>query len=90
MPKGARRGKIFVDYLRNNRGSTSVEAYSIRARAGAPVAMPISWKDVAAVDPRELTMKTVPKIVARRKKDPWARYHELAQRLPRLSVRDSS
>ena len=43
MPKAQRRGRILIDYLRNNRGNTSVAAYSTRARSGAPVSTPITW-----------------------------------------------
>ncbi|GAB1579223.1 DNA ligase D [Bordetella petrii] len=43
MSKARRRGKIFVDYLRNGNGATAVAAFAVRARAGAPVSMPISW-----------------------------------------------
>lgn len=46
MSKQKREGKIFVDYLRNGRGATSVAPYSARARMGAPVSMPISWLDL--------------------------------------------
>jgi bifunctional non-homologous end joining protein LigD len=46
MSKSRRRGKIFVDYLRNARGATAIASYSTRARAGAPVAMPVTWDDL--------------------------------------------
>lgn len=46
MSKAKRKGKIFIDYLRNQRGSTAVVPYSARAREGAPVAVPISWKEL--------------------------------------------
>ena len=49
MSKAKRKGKIFVDWLRNDRGSTAIAPYSIRARKGAPVAIPLSWDELAGL-----------------------------------------
>ena len=46
MPKAGRQAKILIDVLRNNRGSTSVAAYSTRARPGAPVSVPLAWEEL--------------------------------------------
>jgi bifunctional non-homologous end joining protein LigD len=46
MSKARRKGRIFVDYLRNGRGSTAIMPYAARARAGAPVAVPVSWTEL--------------------------------------------
>ena len=50
MSKAKRKGKIFIDWLRNQRGSTSILPYSARARAGAPVAAPVSWSELRDLD----------------------------------------
>ena len=50
MSKEKRKGRIFVDWLRNERGATAIAPYSLRAREGAPVAMPVSWDELASID----------------------------------------
>ena len=74
MGREHRRGRIYLDYLRNNRTNTSVCAFSTRARAGAPVSMPLAWSELGRVDPRAFTLRTVPKLLRRRRRDPWADY----------------
>jgi bifunctional non-homologous end joining protein LigD len=68
-----RPGKIFVDYLRNGRGATAVSSYSLRARPGAPVAVPLAWSELAGLkrgDAFDLDA-TVARL-KRQRKDPWA------------------
>jgi bifunctional non-homologous end joining protein LigD len=50
LPKVQRKGRIFVDYLRNQRGATAVMPYGVRARPEAPVAAPITWKEMETID----------------------------------------
>ncbi len=72
MAKKARKGKIFLDYLRNGRNATFIAPYSPRARPGAPVAVPITWEKLAhGVDPATFTMQTVPRHLAEVAEDPW-------------------
>jgi bifunctional non-homologous end joining protein LigD len=72
MAKLRRQGKIFLDYLRNGRGATFIAPYSPRARAGAPVAVPIAWEELAhGLDPATLTLASVPARLAARSDDPW-------------------
>ena len=76
------RGKIFLDYLRNGRNATFIAPYSPRARPGAPVAVPITWEELAhGVDPLAFTTRTVPKRLARLGPDgdPWRRIGEVKQ-----------
>ena len=50
MSKARRRGRIFIDYLRNERGGTAIAPYSVRARPGAPVAVPVQWSELQAIE----------------------------------------
>ena len=87
----ARRGrerKILVDYLRNNRTNTSIAAYSTRARAGAPVSVPIAWSELTAtMIPDQFTMMTVPMRLVKLRRDPWKDYATTRQTIPRQAVR---
>ena len=70
--KISRRGKIFIDYLRNGEGATAVAAYSTRARANAPVSAPVAWDELSA-DLRfdRFNVANMPKRLKKVKADPW-------------------
>lgn len=83
LSKQARKGRLFIDYLRNDRRSTAVAAYSVRSREGGPVAFPVAWDEVTpSLDPKAYTVFTVPGLIATRK-DPWAEIGKVRQRLPK-------
>jgi len=67
--KEKRNNKIFIDWVRNTRGATSIAPYSLRARVNAPVSMPISWDELDKIKPNEITMKKALKRI--KLKDPW-------------------
>jgi len=70
--KAARRGKIFIDYLRNQRGASSVVPYSTRARPGAPVSTPLAWNELARLrSAAQFTLQNLPTRLARLRRDPW-------------------
>lgn len=83
MSKRARKGRIFIDYLRNGEGATAVLPYSPRARPGLPVALPMPWDELRGCHPGELTIQTVPRLVASRREDPWSTLLGTKQTLPR-------
>jgi len=77
-----RRGRIFVDYLRNGHGATTASAYSARARPGLGVSMPVSWDDLPALKSgAHWTIATAREHLSFQKVDPWADYFSTAQTL---------
>ena len=87
MTKSARVGRIFIDYLRNGRGATAVAAYSTRARAGAPVAVPLAWEELSpALTPSFFTVENLPTRLQHLRSDPWAEFWSLRQRLPKTGT----
>lgn len=81
MSKSKRSGKIFIDYLRNNRTATAVSAYSTRARAGAPVSVPLRWEELQEDRRNHFTIHNVPERLARLRKDPWHDYETMRRPL---------
>lgn len=75
--KVKRKGKIFIDWIRNTRGATSAAPYSLRARAVPAVSCPISWDEMDRVAPQDITIQNI----FRRRKNPWAEYFDIRQEL---------
>ena len=68
--KADRQGRVFLDWLRNAYGQTSVAAYSVRARPGAPIATPIEWDELGEVEPRRYDLRNLFRRLGQRD-DPW-------------------
>ncbi|BDG04458.1 non-homologous end-joining DNA ligase [Anaeromyxobacter oryzae] len=84
-----RERKILVDYLRNNRTNTSVAAFAVRARPGAPVSVPLAWDELSPrLRPDRFTVRTVPRRLARLGADPWGAYRHEARPLAK-ALRDA-
>jgi bifunctional non-homologous end joining protein LigD len=80
--KAKRKGRIFVDYLRNAQTATAIGSYSTRARPGAPVATPLTWDELTPdLDPQSLNLRTLPGRLEQLKKDPWAELLTTPQRI---------
>jgi len=80
--KAQRGGKIYLDYLRNSRGATSVASYSLRARSGAPVAMPLRWSELGKLKSgHDFDIRSTPTRLARLRSDPWAGIDDVQQNL---------
>ena len=81
MTKAARADRIYLDYLRNDRGSTSIAPFSPRARRGAPVAMTLDWTELRAPDRPQFHVTDFLEWQLRLKRDPWKAMEKLHQRL---------
>jgi bifunctional non-homologous end joining protein LigD len=86
MSKKIRKNKIFVDYLRNGRGSTAVTPYSLRAADQSAAAMPLSWSELKTLKAaNQFTIDKALVYLKKRKVDPWKGYNALQQKLPKTS-----
>ena len=82
LSKARRKGKIFIDYLRNGQGATAVAPYSVRAREHAPVATPIAWEELTRdVRFAHFNVGSIPQRLTRMANDPWAAFFEVRQSL---------
>lgn len=95
MAKSKRRGRTFIDYLRNGRSATAISSYSTRAKPGAPVAVPVSWDEVNdGLTPNRFTVENLQRRLSALKKDPWQDFDKARKPLTRkllekLGVKDS-
>jgi bifunctional non-homologous end joining protein LigD len=82
MSKAGRHGRIYIDYLRNDRGATAIAPYSTRKLPGAPVAVPLLWKEVSnRIRSDHFNVKTLPARLRSRAEDPWGAMTGLRQSL---------
>lgn len=87
--KAKRKGRIFIDWLRNERGATAVCPYSLRARPGAPVATPVRWDELAGISSgHDYTLSNIRRRLSSLKLDPWEGYDDVRQSISKsvLSV----
>jgi bifunctional non-homologous end joining protein LigD len=85
MAKAARRGKIFIDYLRNDRGATAVAPYSTRAKPGAPVSTPLAWDELSSrIQSDHFRVDNIRQRLQGLAHDPWESFFELKQQLPKF------
>jgi bifunctional non-homologous end joining protein LigD len=87
--KQKREGRLFIDVNRNAYAQTAVAAYAVRARAGAPIAVPIEWSDVERRDltPDGVTIRNVWQFLSNRD-DPWSQMEKARRPLPTLTAND--
>jgi bifunctional non-homologous end joining protein LigD len=84
LSKAKRRGKVFVDYLRNQRGATAIASYSTRRKLGAPVAVPLAWEELTArIKPDMYNINNLPKRLEKLKGDPWDGFFSTRQSITR-------
>jgi bifunctional non-homologous end joining protein LigD len=85
--KAARKGLIFVDWMRNTRGATAVAAWSTRARPGAPLSVPVDWSSVDELrSGDQYTFANIHELARKRRRDPWVDLPQSRQRLTRSMV----
>ncbi|HTM77808.1 MAG TPA: DNA ligase D, partial [Devosia sp.] len=85
MSKAKRRGRMFIDYLRNERGSTAIAPWSSRSRAGAPAAVPVSWAELPSI--KAANQFTLAAAAERAKgPDPWKDYFSTAQTITKTML----
>ncbi|MBC7944527.1 MAG: DNA ligase D [Burkholderiales bacterium] len=81
--KARRKGKIFIDYLRNGKGATAIAAYSTRARPGAPISAPLRWSELGKFRSDEFDVQNIGARLKKLQADPWQGYEDVQQALTR-------
>jgi bifunctional non-homologous end joining protein LigD len=90
MAKDKRKGKVFLDYLRNGRGATAIAAYSTRARAGAPVSAPLAWDELTLeLRPDRYTLLNMPERLVALNADPWLGFDRARRAISAAMRRDA-
>ena len=87
MTKAIRKNRIYLDYLRNDRGSTAIAPYSTRARSGAPVSLPLDWKELKSKTRPAFHVTDFDSWKKRLNSDPWAEMPKVKQRLTAKIIR---
>lgn len=89
MSKSKRRGRIFIDYLRNGRGATAIASYSTRAREGAPIAVPVRWDELgASLTSDRYDLQSVRRRLRSLGTDPWGGFDEARRPLTKKLLDD--
>jgi bifunctional non-homologous end joining protein LigD len=84
MSKAKRKGLIFIDWLRNQRGATAVMPFSARAREGAPVAAPIAWEELDGFDSgHHFSIRDADELLERAASPLLAGWGQAKQKLPK-------
>ena len=87
MTKAARKGKIYLDYLRNERGATAVAPFSPRARLGSNASVTLSWRELKSPERPSFPVVDFPNWIRRLKRDPWKGLLTLQQTLDPTLIR---
>ena len=88
MSKAKRKGRIFIDWLRNERGSTAIAPYSPRAKPQASVATPVSWAELSRIETANaFTIPVVQRRLKQAKSGPWKGYFSVRQRIGRKAAK---
>ncbi len=86
--KARRKGKIFIDWLRNERGATAIAPYSLRARPGAPIATPVSWSELGSIESAAaFNLGNIDERMADPRSDPWEGYDSVRQSVTAAHLR---